>query len=80
MIIDQSVAFTGGIDLCFGRWDDDMHRLVDLGRKENIVEIDESHVEKNHLLNIVNEMNVIKLLLLFINNIIIINYLKLNSQ
>jgi hypothetical protein len=80
VIIDQSVAFTGGIDLCFGRWDDDMHRLVDLGRKENIVEIDESHVEKNHLLNIVNEMNVIKLLLLFINNIIIINYLKLNSQ
>jgi hypothetical protein len=36
-----------------------MHRLVDLGRKENIIEIDESHVEKNHLLNIVNEMNVI---------------------
>jgi phospholipase D1/2 len=28
VIIDQSVAFMGGIDLCFGRWDDDLHRLV----------------------------------------------------
>jgi len=30
VIIDQSVAFTGGIDLCFGRWDDDLHRLVSI--------------------------------------------------
>ena len=26
VVIDQSIAFMGGIDLCFGRWDDDMHR------------------------------------------------------
>ena len=26
IIIDQSIAFMGGIDLCFGRWDDDLHR------------------------------------------------------
>ena len=26
VIIDQSIAFMGGIDLCFGRWDDDLHR------------------------------------------------------
>lgn len=26
--VDQSIAFLGGIDLCFGRWDDPQHRLV----------------------------------------------------
>ncbi|CAB3220831.1 unnamed protein product [Arctia plantaginis] len=29
--IDQTVAFLGGIDLCYGRWDDHKHRLTDLG-------------------------------------------------
>ena len=26
VIIDQSVSFVSGIDLCFGRWDDENHR------------------------------------------------------
>ena len=26
VIIDQKIAFVGGIDLCFGRWDDDFMR------------------------------------------------------
>lgn len=31
VIIDQSVAFVGGIDLAYGRWDDNEHRLTDVG-------------------------------------------------
>lgn len=31
VIIDQSVAFVGGIDLAYGRWDDWEHRLTDVG-------------------------------------------------
>lgn len=39
VIIDQTVGFMGGIDLCYGRWEDEHHRLVDLGKKQNITEI-----------------------------------------
>ena len=28
VVIDQSIAFLGGIDLCFGRWDTSSHVLV----------------------------------------------------
>ncbi|CAL1596388.1 unnamed protein product [Knipowitschia caucasica] len=31
IVIDQSVAFVGGIDLAYGRWDDPEHRLTDVG-------------------------------------------------
>ncbi|XP_051782590.1 phospholipase D1 [Erpetoichthys calabaricus] len=31
VIIDQSIAFLGGIDLAYGRWDDHQHRLTDVG-------------------------------------------------
>ncbi|KZC04037.1 PREDICTED: phospholipase D2 [Dufourea novaeangliae] len=31
VVVDQSIAFLGGIDLCYGRWDNNEHRLVDLG-------------------------------------------------
>ncbi|XP_058151278.1 phospholipase D1 isoform X2 [Dasypus novemcinctus] len=36
IIIDQSVAFVGGIDLAYGRWDDDEHRLTDVGSVKRI--------------------------------------------
>lgn len=32
VVVDQSVAFLGGIDLCYGRWDNNEHRLTDLGK------------------------------------------------
>ncbi|RXN17116.1 phospholipase D1-like isoform X1 [Labeo rohita] len=31
IVIDQLVAFVGGIDLAYGRWDDQEHRLTDIG-------------------------------------------------
>uniref|UniRef100_H2SLG3 Phospholipase n=1 Tax=Takifugu rubripes TaxID=31033 RepID=H2SLG3_TAKRU len=31
IVVDQSVAFVGGIDLAYGRWDDWEHRLTDVG-------------------------------------------------
>uniref|UniRef100_A0AAR2JT01 Phospholipase n=1 Tax=Pygocentrus nattereri TaxID=42514 RepID=A0AAR2JT01_PYGNA len=31
VVIDQSLAFLGGIDLAYGRWDDYQHRLTDVG-------------------------------------------------
>lgn len=31
VVVDQTIAFVGGIDLCYGRWDTRDHRLTDLG-------------------------------------------------
>ncbi|XP_037696570.1 phospholipase D1 isoform X2 [Choloepus didactylus] len=36
VVIDQSVAFVGGIDLAYGRWDDHEHRLTDVGSVKRI--------------------------------------------
>ena len=30
-VIDEAIAFMGGLDLCFGRWDTAQHVLVDDG-------------------------------------------------
>ncbi|KAL5010637.1 hypothetical protein ScPMuIL_012942 [Solemya velum] len=34
VVIDQRIAFLGGLDLCYGRWDDCKHGLTDLGSKQ----------------------------------------------
>ncbi|XP_067950671.1 phospholipase D1-like [Watersipora subatra] len=34
--IDQTIAFLGGLDLCFGRWDNSEHRLTDLGSVQSV--------------------------------------------
>lgn len=31
LVVDQAVAFLGGLDLAYGRWDDVQYRLTDLG-------------------------------------------------
>lgn len=36
VVIDQRIAFLGGLDLCFGRWDDADHRLTDLGSVQTV--------------------------------------------
>uniref|UniRef100_A0A7N5KCZ6 Phospholipase n=1 Tax=Ailuropoda melanoleuca TaxID=9646 RepID=A0A7N5KCZ6_AILME len=36
VVIDQSVAFVGGIDLAYGRWDDNEHRLTDMGSVKRV--------------------------------------------
>jgi len=28
VVVDQTCAFLGGLDLCYGRWDDHEHRCV----------------------------------------------------
>ena len=58
--IDQTYAFVGGIDLCYGRWDDNKHRLTDLGSistttsMTNLSKIQESSSE-SALLSLLNQ-------------------------
>lgn len=42
VIVDQTICFLSGIDLCYGRWDDENHRLIDLGKKQNVTHIEPS--------------------------------------
>lgn len=38
VVIDQTYAFLGGIDLCYGRWDDDKHRYLHIKFKLNTLQ------------------------------------------
>jgi phospholipase D1/2 len=33
VVIDEKVAFVGGIDLCYGRYDDERYLLTDIDEK-----------------------------------------------
>ncbi|XP_043512604.1 phospholipase D2 isoform X3 [Frieseomelitta varia] len=35
VVVDQNIAFLGGIDLCYGRWDNNEHKLIDLGSTQH---------------------------------------------
>ncbi|TNN09736.1 Phospholipase D1, partial [Schistosoma japonicum] len=37
--VDQSIVFLGGIDLCFGRWDTNDHRLQDVHKDAKVQEV-----------------------------------------
>lgn len=39
-IIDHAIAFMGGLDLCFGRWDTPQHVLTDEGDPDT----EQSHI------------------------------------
>ena len=40
VIIDQKIAYFGGIDLCFGRWDTKSHLLVNIYISFNLYFLD----------------------------------------
>ena len=40
VVVDQTYGFLGGIDLCYGRWDDHNHRLTDLGSISSATAVD----------------------------------------
>lgn len=47
VIVDRSIAFVGGVDLCYGRWDTRYHELMD---NFNIhPAVDESHASESKL-------------------------------
>lgn len=38
-IIDQSICFIGGLDICYGRWDTQKHRLLDINNDPQMPQI-----------------------------------------
>nr|CAH7741167.1 unnamed protein product [Callosobruchus chinensis] len=55
VVVDQTYAFVGGIDLCYGRWDDDKHRLTDLGSISPTIDV--STVKKRSSKQIVDTLD-----------------------
>ncbi|KRX82147.1 Phospholipase D1 [Trichinella sp. T6] len=57
VIIDQNIAFVGGIDLCYGRWDDPKHRLTDFGSVSFVSARDASLTEEKSLMSAMRSMS-----------------------
>uniref|UniRef100_A0A6I8NTK7 Phospholipase n=1 Tax=Ornithorhynchus anatinus TaxID=9258 RepID=A0A6I8NTK7_ORNAN len=68
VVIDQSVAFIGGIDLAYGRWDDNEHRLTDVGSVKRVtagqpIALQAAAIESLDALNLEDTMDSKKTLL-----------------
>nr|XP_032834394.1 phospholipase D1-like [Petromyzon marinus] len=46
VVVDQAVAFLGGLDLAYGRWDDHQHRLTDIGSVQRTVDTSLTHTSE----------------------------------
>ena len=55
VVIDQTLAFVGGIDLAFGRYDNHCHPLTDIGRPPPNVE---SVIELAKAVTLVSKLNI----------------------
>lgn len=56
VVVDQTIAFFGGIDLCYGRWDDDEHRLIDVANNIDTIDL-KKYPRISAFKNIENKVN-----------------------
>lgn len=56
VVVDQTYGYLGGIDLCYGRWDDHNHRLTDLGSISSASAMESGRKESTIVENPMNPM------------------------
>lgn len=56
VVVDQTYGYLGGIDLCYGRWDDYNHRLTDLGSISSATAVEAGRKESTIVENPMNPM------------------------
>ncbi|EEC07657.1 phopholipase D, putative, partial [Ixodes scapularis] len=64
VVVDQKFAFLGGLDLCYGRWDDFNHRLTDVGGIKM-----QRQVSKTELRGVTTSMSEVAKMLLAAHNL-----------
>jgi phospholipase D1/2 len=57
VIVDQQVAFLGGLDLCYGRWDSSTHLLTDSHKAQFFPGIDYNNERINAFTNVQSYQN-----------------------